>query len=80
MPFAYFDRLSISAKRVYLASEAIREVALPNAEMLHPLLPILREALEKGRATRVGIFVVGSPFAPLRRASGRGDGSGREAR
>ena len=47
MPFAYFDRLSVSAKRVYLASDAIREVTLPDAELLHPLLPILREALLK---------------------------------
>ena len=45
MPFSYFSRLSVSAKRVYLASDAIREVALPNAEMLQPLLPLLREAL-----------------------------------
>ena len=45
MAFAYFNRLSASAKKVYLASDAIREVALPNAEMLRPLLPILREAL-----------------------------------
>lgn len=47
MPFAYFNRLPAFAKRVYLASDAIREVALPNAEMLHPLLPLLREALLK---------------------------------
>ena len=45
MPFSYFNRLSMSAKKVYLASDAIREVALPNPEMLQPLLPILREAL-----------------------------------
>jgi len=47
MPFAYFGRLSVSAKRIYLASDAIREVALPNPEMLQPLLPLLREALLK---------------------------------
>lgn len=47
MPFSYFDRLSVSAKRIYLASDAIKEVALPNAEMLQPLLPLLREALPK---------------------------------
>ena len=47
MPFAYFSRLSVSAKRVYLASDAIKEVALPGAQMLQPLLPILREALLK---------------------------------
>jgi hypothetical protein len=45
MPFAYFDRLSVTAKRAYLASDAVREVALPDPEMLQPLLPILREAL-----------------------------------
>ena len=45
MPFSYFDRLPASAKRVYLASDAIKEVALPNPEMLQPLLPLLREAL-----------------------------------
>ena len=47
MPFSYFERLSVSAKRIYLASDAIKEVALPNAEMLQPLLPLLREALLK---------------------------------
>jgi hypothetical protein len=47
MPFSYFDRLSVSAKRIYLASDAIREVALPSPEMLQPLLPLLREALLK---------------------------------
>jgi hypothetical protein len=45
MPFAYFNRLSASARRVYLASDAIRDVALPDAELLRPLLPVLREAL-----------------------------------
>ncbi len=47
MPFSYFNRLSASAKRVYLASDAIKEVALQNAAMVQPLLPILREALLK---------------------------------
>lgn len=46
MAFSYFNRLSGSARRVYLASDAVREVALPNAEMLRPLLPLLREALQ----------------------------------
>ena len=45
MPFSYFDRLSASGKKVYLASDAVREVVLPNAPMLHPLLPLLQEAL-----------------------------------
>jgi hypothetical protein len=45
MPFSYFNRLSVPAKKIYLASDAIREVALPNAELAQPLLPILKEAL-----------------------------------
>jgi hypothetical protein len=47
MPFSYFNRLSAPAKKIYLASDAIHEVALPNPEMLQPLLPLLREALLK---------------------------------
>ncbi len=47
MPFSYFNRLSAPAKKIYLASDAIREVALPNAELVRPLLPILKEALLK---------------------------------
>ena len=47
MPFSYFSRLSAPAKKIYLASDAIREVALPNAELVRPLLPILKEALLK---------------------------------
>jgi len=45
MPFSYFNRLSAPAKKIYLASGAIRDVALPNAELVRPLLPILKEAL-----------------------------------
>ena len=45
MPFSYFNRLSASGKKVYLASDSIREVVLPNAEMLHPVLPLLQQAL-----------------------------------
>ena len=47
MPFSYFNRLSPTGKKTYLASDAIREVTLPGAELLHPLLPLLREALLK---------------------------------
>lgn len=47
MTFAYFNRLSASAKKVYLASDEVRVVHLPNAQMLHPLLPLLKEALLK---------------------------------
>jgi len=45
MPFAYYNRLSPAAKRVYLASDAVREVAIPNIELLQPLMPLLRDAL-----------------------------------
>lgn len=47
MAFSYFERLSPSAKRIYLASDAIRQVALPNPDLLRPLLPLLKEALLK---------------------------------
>ena len=47
MPFSYFDRLSAHAKKIYLASDAVKEVALPHAELIRPLLPLLREALLK---------------------------------
>jgi hypothetical protein len=45
MPFSYFNRLSASGKKIYLASDAVKEVKLPGGERLQPLLPILREAL-----------------------------------
>ena len=48
MTFSYFNRLSASAKKTYLASDAVREVALTNAEMLQPLLPLLNQALASG--------------------------------
>ena len=47
MPFSYFNRLSASARKIYLASDAVREVRLPHAERLQPLLPLLREALAR---------------------------------
>lgn len=47
MTFAYFNRLSPSGKKAYLASDAIREVAVPDAALLQPLMPLLREALLK---------------------------------
>ena len=46
MPFAYYDRLSARNKAVYRKSDAIVEVELPHAELLHPLVAALREALE----------------------------------
>ena len=47
MPFAYYDRLPAAQKRIYRDSDAVREVALPQAELLHPLMPLLRDALER---------------------------------
>ena len=47
MPFSYFNRLSASGKKIYLASDAVKVVKLPYGERLQPLLPILREALAR---------------------------------
>lgn len=54
MPFAYYDRLSEKRKRIYRRSDAIAEVALPDAAALRPLVEPLAGALadEDRRATQ----------------------------
>ncbi len=47
MVFAYYNRLSASAKRVYRKSDEIVSVKLPDAEELHPLIAALAGALEQ---------------------------------
>jgi hypothetical protein len=47
MPFAYYDRLSARAKAIYRRSDEITAVVLAHAELLHPLVDRLREALER---------------------------------
>jgi hypothetical protein len=47
MPFAYYDRLSSRNKAIYRRSDEITVVKLPHAELLHPLVGALGEALER---------------------------------
>lgn len=47
MPFAYYNRLSARNQAIYRKSDAIVELELPHAELLHPLVGGLHEALEK---------------------------------
>jgi hypothetical protein len=53
MPFAYYDRLSAKDKAIYRRSDELTTVTLPKAELLHPLVRGLREAL--GREDRRGV-------------------------
>ncbi len=46
MVFSYYARLDASQKRIYRKSDAIHAVALPNAEMLRPLITALVSALK----------------------------------
>ena len=54
MPFAYYERLSPARKRIYRQSDAVEEVALPDAVALRPLVAPLAAALadEDRRATQ----------------------------
>lgn len=46
MPFPYYKRLSRGDQAIYRRSAAIPQIALPHAELLQPLMPLLAEALE----------------------------------
>lgn len=48
MPFAYYDRLSAKDKAIYRRSDELTSITLPKAELLHPLVGGLREALDRG--------------------------------
>jgi hypothetical protein len=52
MRFAYFDRLSSAEKRIYLRSDELRSVKVPDALALAPLVEELRTTLEAGRRVR----------------------------
>lgn len=52
MRFPYFERLSAKDKRIYLRSDEIRSVKVPDAGALQPLVEDLRQALEAGRRVR----------------------------
>ena len=47
MPFAYYRSLSRKDKAIYDASDRVSSIALPRAEDLHPVVEILRLALER---------------------------------
>src|SRR5260370_10153675 len=48
MPFAYFDRLTRRQQAIYLESDGIVTVPLPQATRLQPLVTALARALESG--------------------------------
>jgi hypothetical protein len=52
MRFSYFERLSAKDKRIYLRSDAIRAVEVPDTAALLPLVDELRAQLEAGRRAR----------------------------
>jgi hypothetical protein len=47
MPFAYYDRLSSRNKAIYRRSDEIPRLELPHAELLHPPVEAVREALQR---------------------------------
>lgn len=53
MPFAYYRSLSRKDKATYDASDRIVSIALPRAEALHPIVDIVRQALEDDDRTVV---------------------------
>jgi len=55
MAFPYYKRLSARDRAIYRKSDAIAGIALPQAELLQPLMPLLAEALaaEDRSAVRV---------------------------
>ena len=52
MRFGYYGSLSRRAKAIYDASDRIGSIALPGAEGLHPIVGVLREALEQDESVR----------------------------
>ena len=47
MPFPYYARLSARDQRIYQASDRVTAVPLSRPTLLHPLVAVLREALER---------------------------------
>ncbi len=47
MVFSYYSKLSAAAKLVYRRSDGIHAVALPQADLVHPLIPRLALALSE---------------------------------
>jgi hypothetical protein len=53
MPFAYYDRLSEKAQRIYRQSDRVAEIRLGHPELLRPFVAGLREGLARDRRTAV---------------------------
>jgi len=53
MPFAYFARLSRRHQAIYLRSDAVTGVALPDPARARPLVRDLAQALEAGERTAI---------------------------
>src|SRR5688572_19242727 len=49
MPFAYYQKLSRRDRAIYDASDRLAAITLPQAELLRPLVAVLREGLEADR-------------------------------
>ncbi len=52
MRFGYFERLSAKDKRIYLKSDALRVVDVPDVAALRPLVDEVQRELEAGRRVR----------------------------
>lgn len=52
MRFSYFERLGAADKRIYLRSDELRTVKVPDVPSLLPLVAELRTTLEAGRRVR----------------------------
>ena len=61
MPFPYFERLSPRKQRIYIQSDRIREIRLPQAELLRPMADGLARALasEDRRAVELAAGYLG---------------------
>jgi hypothetical protein len=69
MPFAYFDRLSPSRKRIYLRSDAIEKVDLPHGPSIEGLLRDMEMALaaeNRGEVERFAQALVSDLSARLK--------------
>ncbi len=49
MPFPYYERLSRRQQAIYRSSDRVTEVRLPQPELLHDLVELLRQALAEDR-------------------------------
>ena len=49
MPFPYYDRLSRRQQAIYRSSDRVPEIRLPQPELLHDLVELLRRALAEDR-------------------------------